>query len=156
MKEFEDALIEEDLLIARKKKATLDHYKQITKALISSFKKKRGMALVAVEEDEIIGYISVFRYREKSEHIGDFGIQLAKNYRKQGLGTKLSKIMIRTVQDSLPEIECLQLGVFANNQPALNLYTNLGFEKVCCIPKKYKHHGHYIDEIIMQKWLKLP
>ena len=71
-----------------------------------------------------------------------------------GLGQKLSHVVIKWAIETIPQLECIELGVTSNNFPALQLYQSLGFHTVAVLPKKIKHFGHYLDEYIMNLWVK--
>ena len=154
MMDFENKIISENIMISRKDLRTLEECTWNAKHMCQDMEKGRGAVLIAEYQDKIVGYSAVFFLRQKSEHIGDFGIMLDKNFRNQGLGTKLSHALIQAAKEKMDGLELIQLGVFAENKPAISLYKKLGFKEVARIPKKYKYNNRYDDEVIMHLWLK--
>ena len=154
MKQFEDNLLTEDLFISRKIARNSKQWKSMVENMSQDIENHCGVVLVAVKDDQIVGQSQIFLHSQKSIHIGEFGILLGKNFRSQGFGTKLAQLVIQLAFEQLRSLECVNLGVFANNNPALALYKKLGFKEVANIPKKFKHNDQYSNEIIMQLWLK--
>ncbi len=153
LKEFENKIIAENLLISRKDKRTLEECNSMVKHMYQDLEKGSGMVLIAEYQDRIVGMSSMFLLRQKSRHIGEFGIMLDKDFRYQGLGHKLSQSLINMGKKNLDGLDLIQLGVFAENKPAIKLYEKLGFKVVARIPNKFKYENRYFEEILMHLWL---
>lgn len=153
LKEFENKIIAENLLISRKDKRTLEECNWMAKHMYQDVEKGSGVVLIAEYQDRIVGLSSMFFLRQKSGHIGDFGIMLDKDFRHQGFGYKLSQSLINMGKEKLDGLDLIQLGVFAENKPAIKLYEKLGFKVVARIPNKFKYENRYFEEILMHLWL---
>jgi len=149
LKEFENKIIAENLLISRKDKRTTEECNLMANHMYQDLEQGRGVVLIAEYQDRIVGLSSMFFLRQKSGHIGDFGIMLDKNFRHLGLGFKLSQSLINMGKEKLDGLDLIQLGVFAENKPAIKLYENLGFKVVARIPNKFKYENRYFEEILM-------
>ena len=149
LKEFENKIIAENLLISRKDKRTTEECNLMVNHMYKDVEKGRGVVLIAEYQDRIVGLSSMYFLRQKSGHIGDFGIMLDKNFRYQGLGYKLSQSLINMGKEKLDGLDLIQLGVFAENKPAIKLYEKLGFKVVARIPNKFKYENRYFEEILM-------
>ena len=88
--------------------------------------KESRVHLLVGQGEMILGAGHVGRYGRKAE-IAD--VIIAESFRRQGLGTWLVQSLIQIAQEKnwLP----LEIGVYADNLPALFLYRRLGF-----LPKK--------------------
>ncbi len=107
-----------------------------------------SVGLIAVEEDDMVGFCQVERRRPKSpvSHRGDFGISVRKEYRGRGIGTMLLRNMIERCRGSF---EILELEVLAGNRVARHLYEKFGFKSYGLRPLAIKRNGRYIDEELM-------
>ena len=46
-------------------------------------------------------------------------------------------------------LKLIELGVFAENKIAINLYKKIGFVEVARIPNRFQQNGKIMDEIVM-------
>ena len=87
-------------------------------------------------------------------HRGRLGIGVISPYRGQGIGETLLRTLLRWAEAE-PELERIELGVFAHNTRARSLYTKLGFRQEAQLPRAYKlADGTYYDDVMMVKWVK--
>lgn len=83
-----------------------------------------------------------------------FGITITQGYKGIGLGKYLMSEVIELVKKELnPKPKIIQLEVYINNKPAINLYKKMGFKIVAKIPKQIQYKGKLIDEFVMLKYL---
>jgi len=81
-------------------------------------------------------------------HRVDLGMGVLRDYRRQGFG----QLLLATIIDwcrARPTIDWIDLGVFADNEPAKALYVKLGFEVVGSTRDRWRVDGTRIDEIHM-------
>ena len=83
-------------------------------------------------------------------HSGSIGIMVHKEFQGKGVGTKLMEALI-DITDNWLMLVRVELGVFTDNEKAINLYKKFGFEaegvkKMCAI-----RNGSYVDELIMAR-----
>ena len=124
------------------------------KANISSHQKEKLPYLTAWIGNQIVGYalIDAGEYK-KNQHVGAVEIFIRPEFRGQGLGKKLISALLKATQKN-KTIKRIELEVWSNNQPALKLYQKIGFKIEGIRKRAYKINHHYIDGIIMAKWLK--
>ena len=77
-------------------------------------------------------------------HIG-----VDKDFRGEGIGEAL----MNAVETEAKEIgvKVIELQVFGENKPALNLYKKLGFTSFGVLPRSIDFRGKLIDEVYMYK-----
>ena len=106
------------------------------------------VAMVAEEDDKVVGMCDVHRLRPGSEisHTGNLGIAILDGYRNRGIGKEL---MSRTIEECRGKFETLILAAFAINERAISLYRKLGFVEHGRLPRAVKRDGKYYDEVHM-------
>lgn len=80
-------------------------------------------------------------------HIGVLGMSISKEYRNQGLGTRMMEMMIEWARRR--NLVRLELEVFSDNAPAIHLYEKFGFELEGRKRKYVCKSGVYIDHLVM-------
>lgn len=151
---FINSLIEEDAKLLMNKKATLKGEKEFLERMLKGIKDKTRVYLVAECDDKIVGATSIELDRWRRNHIGKFGITIVHGYRGMGLGKYLMSEVIKLAKkDLIPKPKIIQLEVYINNKPAINLYKKMGFRIVAKIPKQIQYKGKLINEFVMLKYL---
>ena len=81
-----------------------------------------------LNDNKIIGWLSFndFYGRPAYQHTAEISVYVAKDYRRQGVGSELLKKAIANCPQL--QITTLLAFVFAHNQPSLDLLQNYGFE----------------------------
>lgn len=97
-----------------------------------------GRYLLYIQDNEVIGYLY---YSDIYERVEINQIEVKPIHRNCGIGTKLIKNLIETVEKNIT------LEVKINNYPAIKLYKKFNFEK-CAIRKGY-YQG--TDAILMER-----
>jgi len=147
--DFINSLVEEEAKILMNKKATLKEEKAFIEGLLRN---KNKVYLLAECDNKIVGGTAIELGRWRRNHIGSFGITIAKDYRGIGLGKYLMSEIIKLAKKELkPKI--IQLEVYVNNKPAINLYKKMGFKIVAKMPKQIQWKGKLVDEFIMILYL---
>jgi RimJ/RimL family protein N-acetyltransferase len=107
---------------------------------------------VAEENGAIIGRLSIARdAHPASEHVADLGLMVAREFRRQGIGTALMEEAERWARDL--GVRKLELHVFPHNEAAIALYRGLGYEKEGFRRHHYRRRGELLDAILMAKEL---
>jgi RimJ/RimL family protein N-acetyltransferase len=108
-----------------------------------------AILLVATLDDKIVGYLS-FRAgaSKKFQHVGEFGIQVLKNYWNLGIGKELVKCLINWAKEN-ETIYKISLRVRADNKGAIHLYKTLGFMEEGILKGEMKCSGTLYDLIYM-------
>lgn len=81
--------------------------KQETKYLNSQLEKMgkhEVMLLLAFSDNQLIGVSEVDMRDKIDSHVGVFGISIAKNFRAQGIGTLLLKMVLHQARKQLPQL----------------------------------------------------
>jgi RimJ/RimL family protein N-acetyltransferase len=113
----------------------------------------RNSVIVIIERGkEVIGTIDFHKKERKEEaHVVEFGMSIKKEYRNQGLGSKLLTEGERIVLEQWKNIKKIECEVFETNVAAIKLYMKLGYR----IEGNKKNHillrDNYIDLINMGK-----
>lgn len=109
--------------------------------------------LVADDDGAIVGRLSIARdLHPASEHVGDVGLMVARDYRRRGVGKALmegAEEWARSVG-----IRKLELHVFPHNEPAIALYEGLGYEREGFRWRHYRRGSEFVDAILMAKELE--
>ena len=120
------------------------------RAFIEEHSGKEGAIFVALENESIIGVLSVQRSSHSQlRHCCEFGIGVLKKYRGRGVGTKLIEEMESWCQSE--GIERIELSVLRNNPGAISLYERLGFKLEGCKKGAVRIGSCYVDLLEMAK-----
>jgi len=153
--EFINSLIEEKVFIQQNKKFNLKEEIAWLKEKIKKIKEKKAVILIAEHENKIVGSAEIKLDWGRQEHIGHYGIAIRKEYRKMGLGTYLTKEILKLAKKELkPSPKIIRLSVYSPNKIAIKLYKKFGFKEVARIPKQGKFKNKLVSETIMLLDLK--
>lgn len=133
---------------------TLEEEEKYLEKQLERIVKKQTVQLIALCKQQIVGISSVDLRDKVEQHIGVFGITLAKEFRGQGLGRKLMQAVLKEATKKLPGLRIITLEVYKINNVARNLYEDTGFKQYGLLPKGLKYKGKYLDRILMFKKVK--
>ncbi|HIP56476.1 MAG TPA: ribosomal-protein-alanine N-acetyltransferase [Ignisphaera aggregans] len=91
--------------------------------------------LVAIVDNNIVGYVSAIVRREQVGHI--VSICVHPMYRRRGIGTMLMKEVERRLREMF-SICTFRLEVRVSNTPAISMYQKLGYRIVERLPRYYQ------------------
>lgn len=105
-------------------------------------------------DGKLAGGSSIFRKTEaktRGEHIGQFGLLVAADFRDEGVGFELAKATMEEAIKNLAGLKVITLGCFADNPRALHLYEKLGFKEYGQVPNGIfrKRQNSCVDEVLM-------
>ena len=138
-------------------KMTSDHVSQVAhletvcfhdpwseKSIASELDNALSLWLVAIEEDDVIGYVGSQTVLGWSDMMN---VAVHPDHRRKGVGEKL----VTALEEALKEQEstCLTLEVRASNAPAKALYEKLGFIEVGRRKNYYRNPKE--DALILRK-----
>lgn len=126
---------------------TIEQEQQFLENLL---KNDRGIFLIAEIEEELIGTCSVagIMNQKRFLHRAGMGIAIKKDYWSMGVGRKLMTESIAWCKAN--GIEQLELDVVANNERAIAMYRDFGFEIQGTKKNALKYSdGTYADEHFM-------
>ncbi|GAA0116092.1 GNAT family N-acetyltransferase [Clostridium senegalense] len=126
-----------------------------TEGIINNLSDNDHMIVGEIQENDIlkvVGVASLFVNKSnRVRHSASIGIMIRREYQGKGIGRALMENLIDLADNWLMLVR-LELGVFTDNEKAINLYKALGFE----IEGKRKYalikNGKYEDEYIMARY----
>jgi len=121
------------------------------KKVLENIEKKKSVQLLVFFDNKLIGISGIETKDRVSAHQGIFGISIAKEYRGEGVGTKLMELLIDEAIKNLPQLRIITLGVFESNRLAMGMYKKFGFKKFGTLPEGILYKGKYIDHVYMYK-----
>ena len=97
---------------------------------------------------QIVGHVQVHGGKFQSElHRASIGMEVEASYRGRGHGRHLLETLLRWTQETT--LEWIDLGVFANNTPAVHLYERIGFNRTGIVPDKFRIGSQKVDVLYM-------
>ena len=115
----------------------------------------RGVLWVLAElESDLVGSLSLARYRdsEKTRHVRNLAMGVAREYRGMGVGTALMDYAVRWARRQR-SVKKIVLSVFSTNTKAIALYRKFGFAYEGRRKKQFLIQGKYVDEIMMGRFM---
>lgn len=108
-----------------------------------------GLFLGARSSDRILGFLKLSPQKDSFlQHTAFFSMGVKTDAQGKGVGKLLMSAMI----ERRPlEIEIIYLMVRGNNERAIGLYENFGFNKIATLPKDTKVDGEYFDGVLMSR-----
>lgn len=150
--EFYQRLTEEDTMINRYDNINPQEEKQKLELKIKEIETGNGIHFWAVDQNKIIGVCGISRKGGRSWHVGNVGLMIDRDFRREGIGRHLMEIILEKAKNIKLKIAILDL--FAINKPAKKLYLKMGFRKYGCLPNGFYYQNKFIDKIEMFKNLE--
>ncbi len=143
-----DAVARERKYIAFVEAPPLDSTRKYVMANVAA----GALYFVAVDGVEIVGWCDVVPLKwEGFTHCGRLGMGVSKNYRRRGIGRNLMEVALREAEEA--GFERVELGVFASNTAAIQLYETFGFVVEGVLKKARKLDGTYDDVLLMARFI---
>lgn len=126
-----------------------------TEEFINNLTEEQHVFVAEVEDEgikRVVGTVGLTVNKSpRVRHSASIGIMVHRDYQEMGIGRSLLKKVI-DVSDNWLMLVRLELGVFVDNERAINLYKSLGFEFEGT--KKYAaiRNGKYEDEYLMARY----
>ena len=130
---------------------TEEEEKKYLADFIKKIQKGEGVKLLAFHKNQLVGVSDIYLEDKVSQHVGVFGITVAKDYRGEGVGKLLMTLVEQEAKKNMTKLKIIQLGVFGNNPTACFMYERFGFKKYGKLPKGVKHRNEFVDHIYMYK-----
>ncbi len=120
---------------------------------LESFIKNKNEAVIVMTfiEDKLIGLSDIKLGFSAKNHVGSFGITIAKEFRGDGIGKILMELVIEESIKKMKNLKIIDLEVFGKNPIAQNLYKKMGFVEYGRLPKGLKRRGKFDDAILMYR-----
>lgn len=111
-----------------------------------------SFVLVACVEGEVIGHLHLetFPNSPRRKHVGRIGMGVNDEWQGKGIGTALMEAAVNFADNWL-HLSRLELSVFIDNQPGINLYQKFGFEIEGRSKQFAFRDGQYVDVYFMAR-----
>jgi RimJ/RimL family protein N-acetyltransferase len=130
-------------------KLTYEDEKKFVIGEVKNIKEHKSVTILALHENKIIGMSGINLKVRVENHVGEFGITVAKDFRGDGIGKIFVKTMIEEAIKNCSGMKIVSLGVFSNNTVAISLYKKFGFIQHGCLPKGIKYKDSFVDRVEM-------
>lgn len=111
-------------------------------------------SLVACAGDasgEVVGTIALIGQEQpRRRHVASLGMAVRDDWQGRGVGTKLLAAAL-DLADNWVQVTRVELDVYPDNEPAVRLYTALGFEVEGTARKAVFRNGEYVDLLFMAR-----
>lgn len=131
----------------------LEDEKNWLESTIKKIESKEKVYLMAFVDGNLAGGSDIELGNFVKRHNGVFGIIVDNNYRGEGVGEALMKLVISESKKNIKELKIIVLECFADNFIARNLYKKMGFIEYGLLPNGIKRKSKYMDEVLMYKKL---
>ncbi|HSW89618.1 MAG TPA: GNAT family protein [Patescibacteria group bacterium] len=112
----------------------------------------RAVKLFCYVDGKFAGVCDIHRdisKKERTKHVGIFGLVISRGFRGDGIGFELAAATISEAKKQMAGLRLILLDCFAQNTPAISLYSKLGFSETGRVPKALLYKGAYDDEVHM-------
>lgn len=108
---------------------------QVVKDWVDNLNYDKVLPLVAVVKDRIVGSASLHYFEGPKRHIAEFRLFLAKDFRKRGLGMKMTRSMIDLARKH--DVHIIVGEVIAEQTKVVRAFEQLGFKAQCLLEDYY-------------------
>lgn len=109
-------------------------------------------SLVAVRQGEVVGQLSLIcQTMPRRKHVATLGMGVAAGEGGQGIGTQLMQAAM-DLADNWLNISRVELEVYADNKPAVALYTKFGFRQEGLARGYAFRNGAYVDALFLARF----
>lgn len=115
----------------------------------NALKKENALFIIAEVNGKVVGNLNFSGgARERTAHVGEFGVSVLKEYWGNGIGEELIKYLIAWSKDS-GIIRKINLRVRTDNTPAIKLYKKFGFLEEGKRKRDFLINGKFYDSLLM-------
>lgn len=147
-----DLIAEDTYIIMSGEPVTELEEKEYLTGLLKGIRQKQAVALYVFDGDKLVANGQIKKRFRRLSHIGDFGITVAKDYRQDGVGSRLMAILLEEARIKIG-VKIVILEVFSNNEHARYVYKKMGFTEFGILPKSVVHRDEIVDLVQMYKKL---
>lgn len=117
--------------------------------IVNALNKENALFIIAEVNGKVIGNLNFSGgQRERTAHVGEFGVSILKEYWANGIGEKLIKYLINWSRHS-GIIRKINLRVRTDNTRGISLYKKLGFLEEGIIKRDFLINGEFYDSLLM-------
>ncbi|MDP2930558.1 MAG: GNAT family N-acetyltransferase [bacterium] len=153
MTDYMNALSKEKTFISfQGERLSFKKEKKYLDSFLVQMKKNEAVKLLVFHSKGLVGMADVRLKDRNTNHVGGFGLTVAKNFRDEGIGKLLMKLTLEEAKKNIRKLRIIDLSVFANNTIARRMYQKrFGFKEYGCLPGGIKRRGKFVDLISMYK-----
>lgn len=146
---YNDAVVKTTAVYDEKARSLQEHFEWFAKKQAAHFP-----VLVAVENDEVLGYCSygTFRAWPGFNQTVESSVYVEAKHHGKGIAMLLMKELIERAKGQ--SYHCLIAGIDGTNEASLKLHQKLGFTQVGHLKEVGRKFGQWLDLIFMQLLLK--
>ena len=133
---------------------TLEYETQYLASQLQKIAIGQTVQLLVFVGEKLVGIAGIEMKDRTSAHEGVFGISIDSDFRGEGIGKTLMKVIIKEAEEKMPQLKIVTLGLFGDNPRACKIYENFGFVESGRTPKGILHKGNYVDHIYMHKTIR--
>lgn len=132
-------------------RVTLKEEEEFLNKQLKRIEEQKAVMLVLIAEGRIVGIAGLDMKDKTESHQGILGISIAKEYRGEGLGKTLLRLVLEEGKKNIPQLRIVVMDIFANNHLARGMYEGFGFVEFGKLPKGILQGENYIDQVWMYK-----
>jgi len=133
---------------------TLENEKKYLEKRLQDIKNNKAVHLLVFCNKELIAASVIHMDNRTGKHLGTLGITVIKNFRGEGVGKILLKLIEEEALKNIPNLRIITLKVFSQNNIALDLYKKDGFIQYGLLPDGIFRNESFEDEVLMYKKVK--
>lgn len=115
----------------------------------NALRQENALFIIAEANGKVVGNLNFSGGpRQRTAHVGEFGVSILKDYWGNGIGEELIKYLISWSKSS-GIIRKINLSVRTDNTRGINLYKKLGFLEEGIIKRDFLINGEFYDSLLM-------
>lgn len=115
----------------------------------NAMNKDNSLFIIAEDDRKVVGCLNFSGgSRQRTAHIGEFGVSVLKEYWGYGVGNELIQYLINWSK-ATGIIRKINLRVRADNTRGICLYKKLGFTEEGVISRDFLMNGEFYDSLLM-------
>lgn len=115
----------------------------------NALRKENALFIIAEANGKVVGNLNFSGGpRQRTAHVGEFGVSILKDYWGNGIGEELIKYLISWSKSS-GIIRKINLSVRTDNTRGINLYKKLGFIEEGIVKRDFLINGEFYDSLLM-------
>lgn len=130
---------------------SLKEERKVINTKLKKIIKNEAIMLIVFHDNKIVGVGDVTMQERTSSHVGIFGITIAKNFRNEGIGTLLMRLVLNEAEKNIRELRIVTLGVFECNDLAFKMYKKFGFIEYGRLPEGIQYKNSCVGHVLMYK-----
>jgi len=123
-------------------------------SILGNLKNNKAVHLLVFSQERLIAASDVHMLDKTEKHLGIFGIAVSKDFRGEGVGKLLMKLVLKEAEKEIADLKIITLDVYQTNLIAQNLYKEFGFVEYGTLPNGVARNNTFEDRVLMYKNVK--